>query len=181
MIRRGRLPTVTTKWGTIPRNMSLTTATTTMTRRGLPILEQQQQRRRMFSVVGRRRRTQRQKPSKNASIMASCNHYKPNHQKRLKTTLANDVAAKSSAGYVSAGKPPQNAWIQYLEASMRKTRTIPIPRWITPRHYTITISECFGHSSFLLVAISYAVDDFLMLRCIAVAGSTAMLFSTYFQ
>lgn len=77
--------------------------------------------------------------------------------------------------------PPQNSYWEALEAWLRKTRTIPVPRWITPRHYTITISEVLGHSSFLLVAISYAVDDFLMLRCIAVVGSTAMLFFTYFQ
>jgi hypothetical protein len=32
-----------------------------------------------------------------------------------------------------------------------------------------------------LVAASYAVDDFLHLRIIAVAGSTAMLFFTYFH
>lgn len=59
--------------------------------------------------------------------------------------------------------------------------TLPIPRWVTPRHFSFTISELFGHGSFILVAISYAVDDFLMLRIMAVAGSTAMLFFTYFH
>jgi len=38
-----------------------------------------------------------------------------------------------------------------------------------------------GHASFVLVAVSYAVDDYLMLRVIAVAGSTSMLFFTYFH
>jgi hypothetical protein len=74
-----------------------------------------------------------------------------------------------------------NPSLEALGHFLRKPRTIPIPRWITPRHYTITFSEVLGHSSFLLVAISYAVDDFLLLRCIAVAGSTAMLFFTYYQ
>jgi CRP-like cAMP-binding protein len=68
-----------------------------------------------------------------------------------------------------------------LDEIFRKPRTIPIPRWITPRHYTTTLAECFGHASFILVAVSYAVDDFLMLRIIAVAGSTAILFFTYFH
>ena len=68
-----------------------------------------------------------------------------------------------------------------LEEVLRKPRTIPIPRWITPRHSSITLSELFGHSSFILVAFSYALDDFLMLRIVAVAGSTAMLFFTYFH
>jgi hypothetical protein len=68
-----------------------------------------------------------------------------------------------------------------LNAVLLKPRTVSIPRWISPQHYTITLSECFGHSSFILVAASYAVDDFLHLRIIAVAGSTAMLFFTYFH
>lgn len=72
-------------------------------------------------------------------------------------------------------------WSESLQEILRKPRTIPIPRWITPRHYTITLSEVCGHCSFMLVAISYAVDDFLTLRIIAVAGSAAMLFFTYFH
>lgn len=58
---------------------------------------------------------------------------------------------------------------------------MPVPRYISPRHYSTTLSEIFGHSSFILVAISYAVDDFLQLRILAVAGSTAMLVFTYFH
>ena len=102
--------------------------------------------------------------------------------RRGKASLANDTMSQSSPGFVTEkATPPQNSWLEMLESWLRKTRTLPVPRWITPRHYTITISEVLGHSSFLLVAISYAVDDFLMLRCIAVVGSSAMLFFTYFQ
>lgn len=57
----------------------------------------------------------------------------------------------------------------------------PIPRWIAPKIYTITFSELLGHSSFILVAASYATDDFITLRSIAVVGSTAMLAFTYFH
>ena len=46
---------------------------------------------------------------------------------------------------------------------------------------TFRFSECFGHASFFLVAVSYAVDDFLQLRLIAIAGSSAMLVFTYFH
>lgn len=46
---------------------------------------------------------------------------------------------------------------------------------------TFRYSECFGHASFFLVAVSYAVDDFLHLRLIAIAGSSAMLVFTYFH
>ncbi|KAL3944900.1 MAG: hypothetical protein SGBAC_001045 [Bacillariaceae sp.] len=38
-----------------------------------------------------------------------------------------------------------------------------------------------GHSSFILVAMSYAVDDYMHLRLIAIAGSSAMLVFTYFH
>jgi len=62
-----------------------------------------------------------------------------------------------------------------------KSRTLPIPRWISHNSHTTTLSECFGHSSFILVAVSYAMDDFLQLRIIAVAGSAAMLVFTYFH
>ena len=74
-----------------------------------------------------------------------------------------------------------SSWINDLSDFLRRQRTIAIPRWVTPGHQTMSISEVFGHSSFVLVALSYAVDDFLMLRCIAVVGSTAMLVFTYFQ
>lgn len=73
------------------------------------------------------------------------------------------------------------SWQEQADEFLRKPRTLPIPRWISPQHYTFTITECFGHSSFILVAISYAVDDFLMLRILAVAGSTVMLVFTYFH
>jgi len=68
-----------------------------------------------------------------------------------------------------------------LQIALLQPRTIPIPRWISPRSYSFALSECFGHASFVLVAVSYATDDFLLLRIIAVAGSTCMLFFTYFH
>eukprot|EP00565_Helicotheca_tamesis_P001891 CAMPEP_0185726922 /NCGR_PEP_ID=MMETSP1171-20130828/2756_1 /TAXON_ID=374046 /ORGANISM="Helicotheca tamensis, Strain CCMP826" /LENGTH=376 /DNA_ID=CAMNT_0028395371 /DNA_START=516 /DNA_END=1643 /DNA_ORIENTATION=+ len=68
-----------------------------------------------------------------------------------------------------------------LHAFLLKPRTVPLPRWISPRMYTVTFSECFGHSSFILVAVSYATEDFMVLRSIAVLGSTCMLFFTYFH
>ena len=68
-----------------------------------------------------------------------------------------------------------------LADTLGKPRTLPIPRWVSPKHYSYTLSECFGHGSFILVAASYAVDDFIWLRIIAVAGSTSMLFFTYFH
>jgi CRP-like cAMP-binding protein len=89
--------------------------------------------------------------------------------RRQKATLATEAARDSP-----------NLWLR-IHGIMNQPRTIPIPRWVSPRHYTTTLSEGFGHSSFLLVAIAYAVDDFLQLRILAIAGSTAMLAFTYFH
>jgi hypothetical protein len=94
------------------------------------------------------------------------------------------TSTKASAGAGRQGSQSVGS-LQYLRQSIHsfllKPRTLPFPRWVTPRHFSMTLSECIGHSSFILVGISYAVDDFLMLRVIAVAGSTCMLFFTYFH
>ncbi len=75
-----------------------------------------------------------------------------------------------------------NPLIQSLTNTLLKPRSIPlIPRWISPQHYSFNLSECFGHSSFILVALSYYSDDFLQLRLMAVLGSTSMLVFTYFH
>jgi len=71
--------------------------------------------------------------------------------------------------------------MQKLNEFLLAPRVINVPRWISPRHFSITISEVFGHMSFLLVFCSYAVDDFLMLRIIAVAGSASILIFSYFH
>lgn len=86
-----------------------------------------------------------------------------------------------SASSSSSREPVYEQLNKRLGVILLKPRTLPIPRWISPRHYEFQLSEIFGHSSFILVAISYAVDDFFHLRVLAVAGSTAMLFFTYFH
>ena len=70
---------------------------------------------------------------------------------------------------------------QMLSSFLLKPRTLPIPRWITPQHFSLTFSECFGHASFLMIAAAYYSEDFLVLRIIAVAGSASMLVFTYFH
>ena len=98
-----------------------------------------------------------------------------NHQlklarfKRHQSTTTNTTTAASDE---SGG---------FLRELMLKPRTISVPRWISPKYYTTTLAEIAGHSSFILVAISYAVDDFFHLRIIAVAGSSVMLCFTYFH
>lgn len=70
---------------------------------------------------------------------------------------------------------------RFLSAFLLKPRTLPIPRWITPQHFSLTLSEGFGHASFIIIAAAYYSEDFFVLRLTAVAGSTAMLIFTYFH
>jgi len=113
--------------------------------------------------------------------------------KRLKATLASDGAPRTgdaaaapggevqSSGYAESVSYFMRNWKSILEEFLKRPRTVPIPRWLTPKHYEFTATEFFGHASFVLVACSYAVDDHLWLRIIAVAGSTSMLVFTYFH
>lgn len=95
--------------------------------------------------------------------------------RRKKSTLHQQQDAASSERMTVARLQEQ------INAYLNKPRTVPIPRWISPELTTISLSECFGHGSFILVAMSYAVDDFVQLRLIAIAGSTAMLVFAYFH
>jgi len=110
--------------------------------------------------------------------------------KRQKATLASDgVAMGASSSSSSSSLKTERItlarllrnWKSTLEEFLMKPRTLPIPRWITPKHYQFTASEFFGHASFVLVAVSYSFDDFMLLRVIAVAGSASMLVFTFFH
>ena len=109
----------------------------------------------------------------------------PQPQRRFKTSIAKDEASSlSNAGKTAAAAETRSKYTRIqetLKEFLHKPRSLPIPRWISPQFNTTTLAEVFGHSSFILVAISYAVDDFLQLRLIAIAGSSAMLVFTYFH
>mmetsp|Transcript_12619 Transcript_12619/g.23660 ORF Transcript_12619/g.23660 Transcript_12619/m.23660 type:complete len:479 (-) Transcript_12619:183-1619(-) len=117
--------------------------------------------------------------------------------KRFQTTSSSGSSARNQSTSAGISTESSSAFSNSASANMSmefhssfataiqrvllKPRRIPIPRWITPRQKTLTFSECFGHMSFVLVAASYATDDFLYLRMMAVAGSSAMLVFTYFH
>jgi len=96
---------------------------------------------------------------------------------KLTRNLTHRQRHKSSAAFEL---PRETAWDK-IQNFLLTPLVPPVPRWILPRHYSITLSELFGHGSFILVALSYSVNDFLTLRIIAVAGSAAMLVFTYFH
>jgi len=96
-------------------------------------------------------------------------------QQRQKATLASGSRQQKTEEIIEKTLRERiNIWLN-------QPRRIPVPRWISPELVTFRFSECFGHLSFIFVAISYAVDDFLELRLMAIAGSSAMLVFTYFH
>merc|ERR1712038_1976780 len=100
------------------------------------------------------------------------------HYTKIKTTIQKTNRYQSLSTRFSS---TTNSITQSLHTSLLQSRSISLPRWISSRRVPFTISELLGHGSFVLVAASYATDDFLVLRCIAVAGSGCMLFFTYFH
>lgn len=100
---------------------------------------------------------------------------------RQNATLATSATNGASATNASTSTSLRQHLAKELADILGTPHTIPIPRWVTPKHYSYTYSEIFGHASFILVAASYAVDDFVWLRIIAVAGSASMLVFTYFH
>lgn len=100
------------------------------------------------------------------------------HYTKFKSTITSTKRYQSlSTHFIKS----TNTLSQSLHTSLLQSRSISLPRWISPRRVPFTISELLGHGSFVLVAASYATDDFLVLRCMAVAGSGCMLFFTYFH
>ena len=137
------------------------------------------------------------RPTRNRSVLRLCNG--PSRRRRRANDFSSAYFSYSSltkhrqtqairtilseaSNTESLRNPLFRLLVQSLNNTLLTPRSLPlVPRWISPQHYSFTLSECFGHSSFILVAISYATDDFLQLRLLAVLGSTSMLFFTYFH
>mmetsp|Transcript_22820 Transcript_22820/g.45507 ORF Transcript_22820/g.45507 Transcript_22820/m.45507 type:complete len:388 (+) Transcript_22820:360-1523(+) len=74
-------------------------------------------------------------------------------------------------------EPSSGRFFSSLRTSLTAPRQLPL----IPRCPQFTLAEALGHTSFVLVALSYSIDDVLWLRATAVTGSTAMLAFTYFH
>mmetsp|Transcript_27466 Transcript_27466/g.45067 ORF Transcript_27466/g.45067 Transcript_27466/m.45067 type:complete len:540 (-) Transcript_27466:545-2164(-) len=96
-------------------------------------------------------------------------------------TIRTILSSSSFQNATPTAHPLLRHLTQSLQQTLLKPRSLPLPRYISPQHYSFTLSECFGHSSFIFVAASYLTQDFLELRIMAVLGSTSMLFFTYFH
>jgi len=106
-----------------------------------------------------------------------------NYRFKSTTTTSSFIFRRTTAQPSNKAKAALNTVRDKARDKLTETRCLSLPSWLTQagRPIEFSISELCGHASFLLVAASYAVDDFLMLRVIAVAGSTSMLVFTYFH
>jgi len=104
-----------------------------------------------------------------------------NNSTNSTTTIRTILSEAATLESLLPRSPTLRHLVNILNTSLLKPRSLPLPRYISPQHYSFTLSECFGHASFILVAASYATEDFLQLRIMAVFGSGAMLLFTYFH
>lgn len=70
---------------------------------------------------------------------------------RITLKFQKRFTANSSRNKSTLSSPIEKATESNLHQLLLKPRRIPVPRWITPRQKTFTLSECFGHMSFVLV------------------------------
>jgi Popeye protein conserved region len=129
------------------------------------------QKRQRSSLSLSRQRQQQQQPVQQKSQQQQNQH---------EQASSSSSSSSSSSFYHQTLLRESPFWTR-LDTFLRRPRSLPIPRYISPKFQQVTVAECFGHLSFLLVATSYAVDDFVLLRCIAVVASTCMLCFTYYH
>ena len=65
--------------------------------------------------------------------------------------------------------------------SLKTALLVPRKFKLFNKELSLTLAELAGHSSFVLVAISYNFSDMLVLRTLAVGGSSLMLIFTFFH
>ena len=107
--------------------------------------------------------------------------YSSSLHRHQRTSIQSRTLLSEASTTQAPHNPTLRQIVQSLNNFLLKPRSLPLPRWLTIQHYSFTFSELFGHSSFILVAASYATDDFLHLRIMAVLGAGSMLFFTYFH
>ena len=118
-------------------------------------------------------RQQQRQLNKRARFSTKSQH-QPNSSSQQQTRRTNATLLHNYQATTHHATPTSHPllrlFLQSLQHTLLKPRSLPLPRYISPQHFTFTLSECFGHSSFILVAASYYSQDFLELRIMAVLG-----------
>ena len=76
----------------------------------------------------------------------------PTNQIMIRRTNATTLSQYNSqtATATRTSHPILRLLHQSLQHTLLKPRSIPLPRYISPQHFTFTLSELCGHSSFIL-------------------------------
>mmetsp|Transcript_34295 Transcript_34295/g.50422 ORF Transcript_34295/g.50422 Transcript_34295/m.50422 type:complete len:437 (-) Transcript_34295:294-1604(-) len=101
--------------------------------------------------------------------------------RRYKSSQAVESSTKGASSKSNTSSFNTRQTLEAINEIFNAPRVIPFPRYITPKQYTITISEIFGHSAFFLTFVSFAVDDFLTLRAVAIVASSSLILFSYFH
>ena len=119
------------------------------------------------ATAARQRMTQRRRflSTKNVSRNHQSSQKSSQHQSSSSRASSSILSYSSNTtAYLNPTSTPNHPLLRLLSQSLRhallKPRSLPLPRYISPQHFTFTLSECFGHSSFILVALSYYSQDF---------------------
>ncbi|GMI20309.1 hypothetical protein TrCOL_g12281 [Triparma columacea] len=95
----------------------------------------------------------------------------------LRTQSNNSRSFKSTLSKKSNMSYDMSSFFTTVERRLMSRTTFRIFN----RSLDISLAEVLGHTSFVLVALSYSTSNELALRSIAVTGSTSMLFFTYYH
>ena len=76
----------------------------------------------------------------------------PTNQIMIRRTKATTLSQYNSqtAAATRTSHPILRLLHQSLQHTLLKPRSLPLPRYISPQHFTFTLSELCGHSSFIL-------------------------------
>ena len=76
----------------------------------------------------------------------------PTNQIMIRRTKATSLSQYNSqtAAVTRTSHPILRLLHQSLQHTLLKPRSLPLPRYISPQHFTFTLSELCGHSSFIL-------------------------------
>lgn len=79
-------------------------------------------------------------------------HKRPTNQIMIRRTNATTLSQYNSqtAAATRTSHPILRLLHQSLQHTLLKPRSLPLPRYISPQHFTFTLSELCGHSSFIL-------------------------------
>jgi len=105
-----------------------------------------------YSVLQSLRNNSRPLLHKRVCQFNKAQQHAPTNQMMIRRTNATALSQYNSqtAAATRTSHPILRLLHQSLQHTLLKPRSLPLPRYISPQHFTFTLSELCGHSSFIL-------------------------------